>query len=105
MGVKHTLPGLKVPVVDFWSFMVYDVHTLSILETDQKYGEINSKLEGINLDENRSVQIFFPRSHFRVKKLIGYRLFRIMDFIAYCDYTDLNRHDLIRLGSQVTLTL
>ena len=59
MGVKHTLPGLKVPVVDFWSFMVYDVHTLSILETDQKYGEINSKLEGINLDENRSVQIFF----------------------------------------------
>ena len=40
-----TLPG-PIPARNFWSFMVYDNHTRSILETDQKSGGIDSKREG-----------------------------------------------------------
>ncbi|MFY0627638.1 MAG: DUF1254 domain-containing protein [Reichenbachiella sp.] len=55
---KVTLPG-PIPAVNFWSFMVYDVHTRSILETDQRAGGIDSKREGMNVAEDGSVTIYF----------------------------------------------
>ncbi len=53
-----TLPG-PVPARDFWSFMVYDNQTRSILETDQKTGGVDSKLAGMKKSEDGSVTIFF----------------------------------------------
>jgi hypothetical protein len=53
-----TLPG-PIPAANFWSFMVYDVHTRSILETDQKTGGVDSKLEGMNMAKDGSVTIYF----------------------------------------------
>lgn len=53
-----TLPG-PIPAKDFWSFMVYDNHTRSILETDQKTGGVDSKLAGMKHAEDGSVTIYF----------------------------------------------
>jgi len=53
-----TLPG-PVPAVNFWSFMVYDTHTRSILETDQKTGGVDSHLAGMKTNEDGSITIFF----------------------------------------------
>ena len=55
---KVTLPG-PIPAVNFWSFMVYDVHTRSILETDQRTGGIDSKHEGMKVADDGSVTIYF----------------------------------------------
>jgi hypothetical protein len=53
-----TLPG-PVPAVNFWSFMVYDTHSRSILETDQKTGGVDSNLDGMKVAEDGSITIFF----------------------------------------------
>ena len=53
-----TLPG-PVPAKDFWSFMAYDNHTRSILETDQQSGGIDSKRDGMNVASDGSVTIYF----------------------------------------------
>lgn len=55
---KVTLPG-PIPARNFWSFMVYDVHTRSILETDQKTGGVDSKLKGMKVVKDGSVTIYF----------------------------------------------
>ncbi|MGB0937571.1 MAG: DUF1254 domain-containing protein [Colwellia sp.] len=55
---KVTLPG-PIPARDFWSFMVYDNQTRSILETDQKTGGVDSKLKGMKKAEDGSVTIYF----------------------------------------------
>ena len=53
-----TLPG-PVPAKDFWSFMAYDNHTRSILETDQRSGGIDSLRKGMKVDKDGSVVIYF----------------------------------------------
>lgn len=53
-----TLPG-PVPVNNFWSFMVYDNQTRSILETDQKTGGVDSNKEGIIIAEDGSATVYF----------------------------------------------
>lgn len=53
-----TLPG-PIPAKDFWSFMVYDNQTRSILETDQKTGGVDSKLTGMKVAKDGSVTIYF----------------------------------------------
>jgi len=53
-----TLPG-PVPAKDFWSFMAYDNHTRSILETDQQSGGIDSLREGMKVEEDGSATIYF----------------------------------------------
>jgi hypothetical protein len=53
-----TLPG-PVPVKNFWSFMIYDNQTRSILETDQKPAGVDSNLEGMNMTKDGTVTIFF----------------------------------------------
>ncbi|WNC73869.1 DUF1254 domain-containing protein [Thalassotalea psychrophila] len=53
-----TMPG-PIPAKNFWSFMVYDNHTRSILETDQKTGGVDSMLEGMKVADDGSVTIFF----------------------------------------------
>jgi hypothetical protein len=53
-----TLPG-PIPARSFWSFMAYDNHTRSILETDQKTGGVDSKLAGMKKAKDGSVTIYF----------------------------------------------
>lgn len=53
-----TLPG-PVPAKDFWSFMVYDLQTRSILETEQKTGGLDSNAEGLQANADGSFTVYF----------------------------------------------
>jgi hypothetical protein len=55
---KCTLPG-PVPAKDFWSFMVYDNQTRSVLETDQKSGGIDSNSPTVKPDADGSYTVWF----------------------------------------------
>ena len=55
---KCTLPG-PVPAKDFWSFVVYDNQTRSVLETDQKAGGIDSNNPAVKPNADGSYTIWF----------------------------------------------
>lgn len=56
-----TLPA-PIPARNFWSFMAYDNHTRSILETGQKSGGIDSKRKGLKAAKDGSVTVYFGPS-------------------------------------------
>jgi len=53
-----TLPS-PIPARNFWSFMVYDNQTRSILETDQKSGGIDSNASTLQLNDDGSATVYF----------------------------------------------
>ncbi|OEJ98667.1 hypothetical protein A8C32_05565 [Flavivirga aquatica] len=53
-----TLPK-DVPVENFWSFMVYDGQTRSMLETDQKKAGLDSNKEELIINPDGSCTIYF----------------------------------------------
>jgi hypothetical protein len=53
-----TLPG-PVPINNFWSFMVYDNQTRSILETDQKTGGVDSNKKGLINSKDGGATVYF----------------------------------------------
>jgi hypothetical protein len=55
---KITLPA-PIPAANFWSFMVYDNQTRSILETDQRLGGIDSNQQGIKMNTDGSATVYF----------------------------------------------
>ncbi|HEV7335970.1 MAG TPA: DUF1254 domain-containing protein [Bosea sp. (in: a-proteobacteria)] len=55
---KITLPA-PVPVGQFWSFMVYDGQTRSMLETDQKLAGLDSNKKDIKKNPDGSVTVWF----------------------------------------------
>jgi len=55
---KITLPA-PIPVGQFWSFMVYDGQTRSILETDQKLAGLDSNQKDIKKNADGSVTVWF----------------------------------------------
>ena len=55
---KVTLPG-PIPAKEFWSFVVYDNQTRSLLETDQKLVGVDSSAPGLQLDADGSATIWF----------------------------------------------
>lgn len=55
---KCTLPG-PVPAKDFWSFVVYDNQTRSVLETDQKSGGIDSNSPTVKPNADGSYTVWF----------------------------------------------
>jgi len=61
----HLPPG--IPIQDFWSLIVYDPQTRSMLQTDQRFPSISSQKKGINVNSDTSVDIFFgpepPHGH------------------------------------------
>jgi hypothetical protein len=59
---KITLPA-PIPAAQFWSFMVYDGQTRSMLETDQKLAGLDSNQKGVEKDPDGSVTVWFaPRA-------------------------------------------
>ncbi len=55
---KITLPA-PIPAGQFWSFMVYDGQTRSMLETDQKLAGLNSNQKDIQKNADGSVTVWF----------------------------------------------
>ncbi|TWT80433.1 hypothetical protein CA13_18500 [Planctomycetes bacterium CA13] len=53
-----TLPA-PIPAKNFWSFMVYDNQTRSILETDQKTGGLDSNSAALKLNDDGSATVYF----------------------------------------------
>jgi hypothetical protein len=63
---KITLPA-PIPAAQFWSFMVYDGQTRSMLETDQKLAGLDSNQKDIQKSPDGSVTVWFapkpPKGH------------------------------------------
>jgi hypothetical protein len=55
---KITLPG-PIPAKNFWSFVVYDNQTRSILETDQKLGGVDSTDKALTVGADGSATVWF----------------------------------------------
>ncbi|SDJ86199.1 DUF1254 domain-containing protein [Aliiruegeria lutimaris] len=55
---KVTLPG-PVPAKEFWSFVVYDNQTRSILETQQKLAGVDSTDKSLKVESDGSVTVWF----------------------------------------------
>jgi hypothetical protein len=53
-----TLPA-PVPARDFWSWIVYDTQTRSLLETDQKFAGVDSNSPDIKPNADGSFTVFF----------------------------------------------
>lgn len=56
-----------IPAQNFWSFVVYDNQTRSMLQTDQQFPSIGSQKEGVVINPDSSVDIWFgpkpPKGH------------------------------------------
>ena len=55
---KLNMPA-NVPAKDFWSIVVYDPQTRSMLQTDQAYPNKNSQKDPIVYNEDGSVDLYF----------------------------------------------
>jgi hypothetical protein len=55
---KLRLPP-NIPVKDFWSVIVYDTQTRSMLQTDQKAPSVSSQDKGIKVNADGSVDVWF----------------------------------------------
>lgn len=55
---KLTLPP-NVPAKNFWSILLYDSQTRSMLQTDQQFPSLNSELGGANKNADGSFDIYF----------------------------------------------
>jgi len=57
----------NIPAKDFWSFVVYDNQTRSMLQTDQQFPAIGSQTKGIVVNPDSSVDVWFgpvaPQGH------------------------------------------
>ena len=63
---KIHLPS-GIPARNFWSFVVYDNQTRSMLQTDQQFPSISSQKEGVVINDDGSVDVWFgpeaPKGH------------------------------------------
>ena len=55
---KLTIPA-DPPVKDFWSIVVYDPQTRSMLETDNPFPSVNSELSDLDKNSDGSVDLYF----------------------------------------------
>jgi hypothetical protein len=49
----------NIPAKDFWSFVLYDNQTRSMLQTDQQFPSIGSQKEGLVINPDTSVDVWF----------------------------------------------
>jgi hypothetical protein len=55
---KLRLPA-NVPVKDFWSVILYDTQTRSMLQTDQRFPSVSSQNKGVKVNADGSVDVWF----------------------------------------------
>ena len=55
--VIHLPPG--IPAKDFWSLVIYDMQTRSLLQTDQQFPSVGSQKKGIIINDDKSVDVYF----------------------------------------------
>ncbi len=55
---KVRLPP-NIPAKDFWSFVVYDNQTRSMLQTDAQFPSISSQKKGVVVNSDTSVDVYF----------------------------------------------
>jgi len=48
-----------IPAKDFWSWIVYDTQTRSLLETDQKFAGVDSKSPDLKPNKDKSYTVYF----------------------------------------------
>lgn len=57
----------NIPAKDFWSFVIYDNQSRSMLQTDQQYPSIGSQKKGLVVNADTSVDVWFgpkaPKGH------------------------------------------
>jgi hypothetical protein len=57
----------NIPARNFWSFVVYDNQTRSMLQTDQQFPSLGSQKEGLVMNADSSVEVWFgptaPKDH------------------------------------------
>jgi hypothetical protein len=49
----------NIPAKDFWSVLVYDPQTRSMLQTDQRFPSLSSQKAGISINPDSSVDVYF----------------------------------------------
>ena len=57
-----------IPARDFWSIVVYDTQTRSMLTTDQQFPSISSHRPGLAINRDTSVDVYFGPKPLRGKK-------------------------------------
>jgi hypothetical protein len=55
---KLRLPP-NIPVKDFWSVIVYDTQTRSMLQTDQRFPSVSSQNKALQVNADGSVDVYF----------------------------------------------
>ena len=53
----HLPPG--IPAKQFWSLVLYDTQTRSMLQTDQQFPSIGSQKKGVAINPDTSVDVYF----------------------------------------------
>jgi len=48
-----------IPAKDFWSVIVYDTQTRSMLQTDQRFPSVSSQNQDLQVNADRSVDVYF----------------------------------------------
>jgi hypothetical protein len=74
-----------VPVKDFWSILVYDTQTRSMVQTDQEFPSVTSEDRGLTTNSDGSVDVYFgpeppPDGHNWIQTLPGkgwWAMFRV----------------------------
>lgn len=102
-GGKHYTVILPkdVPVANFWSFMVYDNQTRSMLETDQKSAGVDGLSENIRKNEDGSVTVHFAPEAPKGWRGTGYKRCQVRATTLSLERMVLRRLGLISLGDQV----
>jgi hypothetical protein len=49
----------NIPVKDFWSLLIYDNQTRSMLQTDQQFPSVGSQKKGLQINDDKSVDVWF----------------------------------------------
>ena len=57
-SAKLRLPP-NVPAKDFWSVIVYDTQTRSMLQTNQRFPTVGSQSKGLQVNADGSVDVYF----------------------------------------------